>query len=50
MYGDTDRPRLDQHAAELLRRLLDAGLSWYEPSPVQALERAEAKRVATPAR
>ena len=47
---DIDRPRRDQHAAELLRRLLDAGLSRYEPNPIAALERAEAKRVATAAR
>jgi hypothetical protein len=51
MFGDTDRPTRDQHAAELLRRLLDAGLSRYEPNPIVALERAGAKkRVATPAR
>jgi hypothetical protein len=31
-------------AAELLRRLLAAGLSRYEPDPVNALERLEAER------
>jgi hypothetical protein len=43
MYGDIDRPRRDQHAAELLQRMLDAGLSRYEPDPVAALERAKAE-------
>jgi hypothetical protein len=31
-------------AAELLRRLLAAGLSRYEPDPVNALARVEAER------
>jgi hypothetical protein len=39
------------HAADLLRRLLAAGLSRFEPEPMQALARAEAvkslKRAAT---
>lgn len=39
MYGDIDQPRLDRNANELLQRMLDAGLSRYEPSPIAALER-----------
>ncbi len=31
-------------AGELVRRLLDAGLSRYEPDPIGALERVEAQR------
>ena len=50
MYGDIDQPRLDQHAFDLLRKLLSRGLSRFEPNPIAALERAEAKRVATPAK
>ena len=42
MFGDVE-PHRDPHAAELLRRLLAAGLSRFEASPVQALEQA-AKR------
>jgi hypothetical protein len=38
-----DDPRGERRAAELLQRLLDAGLSPFEPDPVAALERAEAK-------
>ena len=34
-------------AAELLRRLLAAGLSRYEPSPLEALARVEAERART---
>jgi hypothetical protein len=33
-------------AAQLLRRMLAAGLSRYEPRPLQALERAEQRRTA----
>jgi hypothetical protein len=33
----------DFAAAKLLRRMLKAGLSRYEPSPIAALERAKAK-------
>jgi hypothetical protein len=32
--------------ARLLQRLLDAGLSRYEPNPLQALERAEKRQPA----
>src|SRR5262249_9050813 len=32
---------------ELLRRMLSAGLSRFEPSPLEALERAEAEALAT---
>jgi hypothetical protein len=39
-----DDPRGERPAAELLKRLLDAGLSPFEPDPVAALARAEAKR------
>jgi hypothetical protein len=39
----------DRHrAAKLLRRLLAAGLSRYEPDPLTALERAEAERKPEP--
>jgi hypothetical protein len=31
-------------AGDVLRRLLDAGLSRYEPNPIAALERAEAEQ------
>ena len=34
-----DDPRGERRAAELLRRLLDANLSRFEPSPLEALER-----------
>jgi hypothetical protein len=40
-FGD---PRAARESAELLRRLLDAGLSWFEPDPLGALEQAEGKR------
>ena len=40
-FGD---PRGAREAGELLRRLLDAGLSKYEPDPLGGLERAEAER------
>ena len=36
-------PRRDEHAAELLHRLLAAGSSRYEPDPIAALAEAEAK-------
>ena len=39
-----DDPRGERKAAELLRRLLSLGLSWFEPDPIGALERVEAKR------
>jgi hypothetical protein len=42
-YGD---PRAARESAELLWRLLDAGLSRYEPDPLQTLANAE-KRAAT---
>jgi hypothetical protein len=45
-FGD---PRAARESAELLRRLLDAGLSRFEPDPLGALEQAEAKRQ-TPAK
>ena len=35
--------RIDEQAAEMLRRLLDAGLSRYTPNPVEALNAAERK-------
>ena len=38
------RPRAARESAELLRRLLDAGLSRFEPDPLGAIEEAEAKR------
>lgn len=43
-YGDTS-PGHDGHAdaAKLLRKLLDAGLSRYEPDPVAALAKVEAR-------
>ena len=44
MYGDVTEPRVDQQAAELLRRLLDAGLSRYEPDPIAALTTATGVR------
>jgi len=40
---DLAKPRGERRVAELLQRLLDAGLSPFEPDPVAALERAEAK-------
>jgi hypothetical protein len=39
-----DNPSGHRAAVELLQRLLAAGLSKYEPDPIAALERAEAKR------
>jgi hypothetical protein len=39
-FGDT---RGSRESAELLKRLLDAGLSKFEPDPLRALELAEAK-------
>ena len=40
-FGD---PRAAPESAELLRRLLDAGLSRFEPDPLGAIEEAEGKR------
>jgi hypothetical protein len=42
-YGD---PRAARESAELLKRLLDAGLSRFEPTPLQALAGAEKRRTA----
>ncbi|MGM4903205.1 hypothetical protein AB8B21_30160 [Tardiphaga sp. 866_E4_N2_1] len=42
MFAHIERPSRDEHAAELLQRMLDAGLSRYESDPVAALERSEA--------
>jgi hypothetical protein len=39
-FGD---PRAARESAELLKRLLDAGLSHYEPDPIAALARVEAE-------
>jgi hypothetical protein len=39
-----DDPRGERQAAELLQRLLRAGLSRFEPNPEQALERAERRQ------
>ncbi len=36
-----DDPRGERESAELLRRLLDAGLSKYEPDPIGAIAEAE---------
>ena len=44
MYGDVVRPRLDQHAAALLRKLQSLGLSRFELHPTRAIAEAEAKR------
>ena len=44
MYGDIDRPRLDQRAFDLLRKLLSLNLSRFEPHPLAAIAEAEAKR------
>jgi hypothetical protein len=41
MYGDIDQPRRDQHAYELLQKLLSLGLSRYEAQPLAAIARAE---------
>jgi hypothetical protein len=42
--ADPDNPKPgDEEAAELLRRLLAAGLSRFEPSPIEALAAAEAR-------
>ena len=43
-FGD---PRAARESAELLRRLLNAGLSRFEPDPLGAIEEAEGKRRAT---
>ena len=43
MYGDIDKPRRDQHAYDLLQKLLSLGLSRYEPQPLCAIERATAR-------
>ena len=42
-FGD---PRGDREAAELLKKMLDAGLSRFEPDPLDALDHAEAARAA----
>jgi hypothetical protein len=42
MYGDVEQ-RAQPGAAELLARLLAAGLSRYEPDPIEALARVEAR-------
>ena len=46
---DVDEPKYEHRgisqSAALLRRMLAAGLSRYEPDPVRALEAAEAARV-----
>jgi hypothetical protein len=39
-----DDPRGARESAELLKRLIDANLSPYEPDPMAALERAEAEQ------
>jgi hypothetical protein len=39
-----DDTRGERRAAELCKKLLDAGLSRFEPDPVGALERAKAER------
>jgi hypothetical protein len=39
-HGDQ---RGERESAEWLRRLLDAGLSRFEPDPLAAIERVEAK-------
>jgi hypothetical protein len=39
--GAAERTRVDKKGAALLKRLLDAGLSRYEPTPLEAPERAE---------
>jgi hypothetical protein len=39
-----DDPRGERRAAELLRRLLDAGLSPFEPNPLQAIAAAEQRQ------
>jgi hypothetical protein len=38
--------RGNYHAAQLLRQMLDAGLSRYEPDPLAALDAAERARAA----
>jgi hypothetical protein len=40
MYGDLHEPEYEAHV--LLQRLLNAGLSRYEPDPIGALERVAA--------
>ena len=51
MYGDLEPGVAQPGAAELLARLLKAGLSRYEPEPVEALARVEpsASSATTPA-
>jgi hypothetical protein len=46
MYGDIERAQ--PGAAELLARLLAAGLSRYEPDPIAALARVEAAKIESP--
>jgi hypothetical protein len=50
MYGDIDKPRLDQHAFDLLRKLLSLGLSRFEPQPLLAIEQAEGREKTKPVR
>jgi len=49
--GDVDAPTMPlggkRAAAQLLQRMLDNGLSRYEPNPVAALARPEVKRKAS---
>jgi hypothetical protein len=44
MFAHIEQPRKDESAAELLSRMLNAGLSRYESDPVGALKRAEEKK------
>ena len=41
LYKPIGDPRGERESAELLRRLLDIGLSRYEPDPLQAIAQAE---------
>ena len=41
-----DDPRGERESAELLKRLLDAGLSPFEPFPLDALAEAEQRQAA----
>ena len=44
MWAHIERPTVDEEGAALLKRLLDAGLSPFEPDPVAACEAAEAEQ------
>jgi hypothetical protein len=44
MFAHITEPRRDERAIALLHRLLDAGLSPFEPDPIAALARVEAER------